>query len=103
MQISVLLVRDITKSAGSWSSLPINEGLPLARRHNVDLLGCDNTGSVLRFVVVRGNQEFIQAGAQPVTVVLPCAIVGRSVGPKIGIPCWLRSVPRKSEDWTRVQ
>jgi hypothetical protein len=48
--------------------LSLREGLPLAWRHNVDLLGYDDTGSVLRFEV------------------LPRAIVGRSVMPKIGIP-----------------
>jgi len=50
------------------AALSLREGLPLAWRHNVDLLGCDDTGSVLRFVV------------------LPRATVGRSVVPKIGIP-----------------
>src|SRR2546423_15576520 len=34
------------------AALSLREGLPLAWRHNVVLLGCDDTGSVLRFVVL---------------------------------------------------
>jgi hypothetical protein len=62
------------------AALSLRKGLLLAWRHNVDLLGCDDIGSVLRFVV------------------LPRATVGRSVVPKIGIPVGLDQFPRKGED-----
>jgi hypothetical protein len=63
------------------AALSLREGLPLAWRHNVNLLGCDDTGSVLRFMI------------------LPRAIMGRSIVPKISIPVGSDQFSRKGEDY----